>query len=480
MLENNSFGNRFLFLALLGVFVIFPLPLGGNRSWALLALSGFSFLLLAVYLVLIISKAIKNQQAIKSSGLDLGLLLIGLTAAWLFIQAEIKFPLAWLSQFAPVNAEFFSATFNILHLETSPTTATISLDASATEDRAMLTLACICILYLMGELINTRKRLQIFCYTIVLSGCFQAIYGVMMVLTGVEYLFLTPKTTYIGNATGTFVNRNHLAGYLEMTLAVGVGLLLGLRDKPAAASFDFLRIIRLISQILLSQIAIVRAMLILMVIGLIMTHSRMGNAAFFNALLITGGIAIFSSSKFRKPGFYAILISIVLLDILILGSVFDISQVMDRIENTGLNTETRDEVVKYGLTMLPDFWLAGSGAGTFAFVFPNYVKQYFGIYYDFAHNDYLQILLEFGVIGVLPLVFYTMLGLGRGLTMLRIGQSSLARGMGFAAVMAGISLSIHSAVDFNLQMPANIVLFVAVLRLPWLVGKLPEVRVRKS
>jgi O-antigen ligase len=454
--------------------------LGGNRGWALLALSGLSFLLLAVYLMLAVSEAIRTRLAPRISGIDLGAGLILLTALWLFIQAEIKLPLATLSLIAPVNADFYATAFKILQLEHPPATASISLDAGATEDRAMLTLSCFCILYLMGELITTRKRLQIFCYTIVLSGCFQAIYGVMMVLTGTEYLFLTPKTTYFGNATGTFVNRNHLAGYLEMTLAVGVGLLLGLRDKPAAATFDFLRIIRMISQILLSQIAIVRVMLILMVIGLIMTHSRMGNAAFFNALLITGGIAMISSNKFRKPGFYAILISIILLDILILGSVFDISQVVDRMENTGLNTETRDEVVKYGLTMLPDFWLTGSGAGTFAYVFPYYAKQYFGVFYDFAHNDYLQIFLEFGLLGMLPLVSYTVLGLIRGGIILRSGQSGLVRGMGFTAVMAGISLIIHSAVDFNLQIPANIVLFVAVLRLPWLAAKLPEVRIRQS
>jgi hypothetical protein len=38
--------------------------------------------------------------------------------------------------------------------------------------------------------------------------------------------------------------------------------------------------------------------------------------------------------------------------------------------------------------------------------------------------------------------------------------------MGFAGFMGMLSLLIHSAVDFNLQIPANAMLFIAMLALP--------------
>jgi len=287
----------------------------------------------------------------------------------------------------------------------------------------------------------------------------------MMVLTGVEYLFLVPKEGFIGSATGAFVNRNHLAGYLEMTLPIGIGLLLGSRKASDQVRRHWRGILTYILQTLLSPIAILRCLLVVMVIGLLMTHSRMGNASFFNALLITSAIAFFSARQFRRPGFVAIIFSIVAVDILLLGTWFDLGQVIDRIENTGLAHETRDEVAQSMMHMIPDFWIAGTGAGTFAYIFPKY-SQYTGLFYDFAHNDYLQLLVELGVIGCIPLAVFVMLGLLKGWSLLRRNDSRLLRGIGFASVMGTVSLLIHSSVDFNLQIPANILLFVALLALP--------------
>jgi len=51
-------------------------------------------------------------------------------------------------------------------------------------------------------------------WTLLLSGTFQAVFGTLGAIS---------EGT---SASGTFINRNHLAGYLEMTLAVGIGLLI--------------------------------------------------------------------------------------------------------------------------------------------------------------------------------------------------------------------------------------------------------------
>ena len=466
--------NRLLFTALLILFFIAPLPLGSNRDWAMLALSGLCLLLMAIYLT---GYLLQDRQRPNKTGklrIDPAAYLILAAAAWMLIQGSLKIPLDLLHTLSPATATLYASAFEIPKFGDSPTTATLSLNAAQSVNRGLFTLACFCSITLLRQLITTRKRLTIFCYTLVISGVFQAIYGVMMTLTGVEYLFLTPKTSYIGNATGTFVNRNHLAGYLEMTLSVGVGLLLSSRKQSSTNQLNWRSAIRLITQTLLSQIAILRGLLIIMVVGLLMTHSRMGNAGFFNALLITGGIALATSKQFRRPGFYAILISIVLIDIALLGSLFDLEKVVDRLEGTGLNHEKRDEVVKYALTMLPDYWLFGSGAGTFAYVFPQYAKEYLGGFYDFAHNDYLQILLELGLIGSLPLVSYVVIAIWRSWNMIRSERSTTAAGIGFACIMAAICLIIHSSVDFNLQIPANIMTFVAILALPSVMANINE------
>lgn len=454
-----------LFYAVLFALIVSPLPLGSNRGWAWLALAGFGLLLLAILLLTKAAQAL-SQPIIFPQAINSHHWLIALLALWMWLQASFVLPDKMLSILSPATANIKQQTAHILAMPDVDVIKTISLDAGQTLDKALVTLGCFAIIFVMHQVISNRQRLVVLCYAVVFSGVFQALYGVMMTLTGVEYLFFIPKESYIGNATGTFVNRNHLAGYLELTLSLGIGLMLALAPKRQEEPRHWRSLLRKVLQITFSQVGLIRGMLIVMVTGLIMTHSRMGNAAFFNALLITGGLAITSSKQFRRPGFYFLLISIFIVDILILGSVFDLEKVVQRLETTTLEHESRDEVVDTALRMVPDFWLLGSGAGTFAYVFPNYVEQYIGVFYDFAHNDYLQIFLELGLLGCLPLVSYFVFSMYKAYYLLRNGNSRVQNGVGFAVVMGGISLLIHSSVDFNLQIPANILLFVALLSLP--------------
>jgi len=457
--------ERSIYVGFMGAFIVSPLPLGGNRGWAFLALSAVFLILLAGHLLVQWHRALIAPTKKQTPSIHLGKFLLIFAAFWMWVQATLELPASWLATLSPATLEIYTSALNVLQPGHAENAFPISLEPGKTLDRAMLTLGCFAMVCLMIGLINSRKRLVQFCYMLVLTGVFQAFYGAMMTLTGVEYLLLVPKDTYIGNATGTFVNRNHLAGYLEMTLPIGIGLLLGSRKGSDQVRRHWRGILTYILQTLLSPIAILRCLLVVMVIGLLMTHSRMGNAGFFNALLITSAIAFFSAKQFRRTGFVVIILSIVAVDIALLGTWFDIDQVINRIETTGLDHESRDEVVQYVLQMIPDFWLAGTGAGTFAYIFPKYSQSVVG-FYDYAHNDYLQILVELGVIGCIPLVGLVILGLLNGWSLLRSKDSRLLTGIGFASIMGTVSLLIHSTVDFNLQIPANILLFVALLALP--------------
>ena len=465
----SSQASSIIYIFLLLIFFISPLPLGSDRTWAYLALSGFCITLLASYLFMQILNSCYSKNSVTYSKTDPSVYLILLLAIWFFIQGGLKIPISYLSMLTPVTADIYSSAHRALNIKDSHPFAVISLDYGQTYNKALLTMGCFSVIFLMGQVINTQQRLKTFCYVIIFSGVFQAVFGILMTLTGIEYLFFTPKTSYIGQATGTFVNRNSLAGYLEMTLSVGIGTLLGLHKASLKNTHHWRGKVQWMIEILLSPVAILRGLLIAMVVGLLMTHSRMGNAAFFNALLITGGVAVLYSPHFRKKGFYFVLMSIVSVDIFILGTLFDLDVVMDRIENTAASNEDRDEVVQYALKMLPDFWLTGSGGGTFAYIFPYYKQKFILGLYDLTHNDYLQIFLEAGVIGSSLLISYTVLAIKKSFKLLKSDRSKFSRGIGFTVLMASTSLFIHSAVDFNLQIPANILLFTTLLTLPWVV-----------
>jgi O-antigen ligase len=115
--------------------------------------------------------------------------------------------------------------------------------------------------------------------------------------------------------------------------------------------------------------------------------------------------------------------------------------------------------------MIEDFNWVGSGAGTFRYAFPSYVNGDFGGY-DHAHNDYLELLSDLGYLGFSCLAGVVLISLWQALKALRHQHSSFVRGMGFAGLMGTLSLLIHSSVDFNLQIPANAMLFIAMLAIP--------------
>ena len=99
-------------------------------------------------------------------------------------------------------------------------------DRHATYGQLLKTLCLFEVFCLTLLLVNTEPRFKLLVVVLLISGTFQAVYGTLMTVTGTDYIWYHRKETYIGVATGTFVNRNHLAGYLEMTLALGLGLLI--------------------------------------------------------------------------------------------------------------------------------------------------------------------------------------------------------------------------------------------------------------
>ncbi|MGH8436472.1 MAG: O-antigen ligase family protein [Pseudomonas sp.] len=433
--------ERFLLAAILFVLVWLPLPLGSNRDWA----AGLFVLLMGglagVWAIGQLRGGAEQGSRNKTLKAALPLLaLLLLTQAWVTLQ--------WL--------------------------AGLSVDNGATFQYLMLGLGYSLLFLLVVSLFHTRKRLSLLLGTLVVSGTLQAFWGAFMTLSGVEWLLVGPKTSYLGDATGTFVNRNHLAGYLELTLACGIGLLLALRDgRP----FSWVNLLEL----LMGPKARLRLALVVMVIALVMTHSRMGNTAFFASLLLVGGLFILLEKEHRlRNGL--ILASILLIDVLVISQYFGLEKLKDRVLNTRLNdvvvngevvqqaNEVRDDVFGYALPLLQERPLLGQGAGSFEAVFPQYPGQDIRLHFDHAHNDYLQFAIELGLLGSLPLAAFTLLALWHALRALWRRESVYRSGVGFGAAMGIIALLIHSSTDFNLQIPANAATLVVLCAIAVLAG----------
>jgi O-antigen ligase len=112
------------------------------------------------------------------------------------------------------------------------------------------------------------------------------------------------------------------------------------------------------------------------------------------------------------------------------------------------------------LSAFKDFPLFGSGLGTFEHVFKIYQPEGLTGYYDHAHNDYLELLLEAGIFGVLIGGFFFFIVL-RGILKKEWREREIYLKAGFLSSLA--TMAVHSVFDFNLHIPSNAVLFCLIL-----------------
>lgn len=450
-----------LFIAFLMFLVWIPLPLGSNRPWAVHLLEILSFGLCIWWLALfIVGKTRMSKALAHSRGVfwPLG------GFAFVILFQLLPMPIGWVAALRVVDPLLESSTL-----------LTISIDPYTTWVHFRTTLAFIGIAFLMLALINSPSRLKQFAIVLLISGVFQGVYGGLMTLSGVEYGFFIKKWTYIGNATGTFVNRNHLANYLIMTLAVGTGLLLS--DLYQQSSKDWRERRRRLVQAILGHKIKIRIGLALMVIALVLTKSRMGNTAFFFSLIGAGFLWLIVTKRVTK-GSLILLVSLILIDTIIVGTWFGIDKVRERLEGTAFTKETRDEVNRDTWHLIQQQPLFGTGAGTYYTAYPKYKQGDTILYYDHAHNDYFQFLTEHGVVGVGLLMAFVLLSLKNTLLAMRRRKTLLYQAMGFVPLMSIMAIAMHSLVDFSLQIPANATVFICVLCLGWVVRFTPSKNAR--
>jgi len=455
-----SMPDRHLFILFAVTIAWMPLPAGSNWPWAWVVLQ-MMILTIAIGWILLYTK---GQVALTNPLIQAQpvIIMLGIWSLWIIVQL-LPLPISWIQLIAPHTAQLAQQAAEIVTLPI--TTTTISVDPHLTFQKLMQTLALVIFFVLALLLLNTRTRIKWILWLIVYSALFQAVFGSLMTLSGIEYHLFGAKEHNIGVATGTFINRNHLAGYLEMALAIGIGLLLSqMRSKTYQSWRQKLR--DWIGVILEKKMQL-RLILAILVIGLVMTHSRMGNSAFFSSLLISGFIWIFLSGRRPKRTTIYLFVSLILIDLYIVGTWFGFEKVVERLEGTSVVTETRYEVVKSLMKAIPDYGVSGSGLGTFKTVYPSYKDSQLMSSYLYAHNDYLQFVLEGGG-AVLLLAVVVMASVLTAYRAMRTRRDPLYRGIGFASLMGVVAILIHSMVDFNLQIPANAIMFMLLLALAWI------------
>jgi O-antigen ligase len=315
--------------------------------------------------------------------------------------------------------------------------------------------------FLFFAIINNLYRqesVQIISFTLIFLAMGISCFAVSQFLTHSNRVwdYVSP---YLGRASGTYISPNNFAGFLEMLLPLAVACVLVGRMKPVV-------------RILLGYSALA------MLAGMTVTFSRGGWVAVAVALLVLLGTLIFHRNH-RLP---ALLFLVVLA---VGGTIFVtnyLSKTLSYIQRVETSLQDRPENVldlRSGMwttaeQMWRDHFWWGVGPAHYDYCFPEYRPENIQASPDRAHNDYLNLLADWGAAGgiiVLAGVVTFGAGLRKTWKYVRPSENDFGRGMSnrfafFIGASAGLfALAVHSVVDFNLHIPANAILGVTLLAL---------------
>ena len=451
--------DRAAFWLLAALVVLAPIPLGSNRPWAWSMLEMGIFGAGLLWLAGFARRETRPGPTVRAAWpafVLLGLWLLFLLLQWIPLPREL------VRLLSPRAAELHAAADYLR----DGRFITLSLDPHASFVFWLKHCAYALAFALTLLLVHGRTRLAWLCGAIVASGLLQAFYGSFLHLARIDFAVFGMPIPHSGQASGSYVNRNHLAGLLEMSLAVGIGMMIAqLEDRPRRNWHDFLQDT---AKLLLSGKAILRLVLVIMVVALVMTRSRMGNTAFFASLLVAGALALVLS-RHAPRGTVILIASLIVVDLALIGTWFGVEQTVQRItETTVQNVEERVDPSVYAVKIFDDYPLFGTGGGTFYTAFTRYRGQDIPDYYDHVHNDYVQFLTDTGAIGAALLGLLVLASFVSAILAQARRRDPFLRGIAFGAVMGVIAIGIHSTVDFNLQIPANAFIFMILLALGWI------------
>lgn len=311
---------------------------------------------------------------------------------------------------------------------------------------------------------DSTRRLRLLVQTIMIFGFLLAVFGLIQSFTSptkIYWMRELPQST----AFGPFINRHHFAGYMELTLALPLGLLFSgavERDK---------RFIYIFAAGMMG-------------IALIFTGSRGGiislvlEALFL--VIVTGVKRVRESSDeaesggrvraaMMRAGLALALVGALFGGVVLLGGEAALSRFVGTV-NAEDPTTGRAHFWNVTLDIIKHHPVIGTGLGAFGVVYTRYDTRNGTFRLEQAHNDYLQVLSDAGIIGAALGVFFIFVLFRLGLKRAQSGDV-FRRGVAMGALAGCFAVLVHSFFDFTLHTTSNALLFLFVAALATLNGR---------
>ena len=298
-----------------------------------------------------------------------------------------------------------------------------------------------CICFLITQTLTQTTQVRRICTVLTSYGAFVAVFAVLQSLTSNGKLYWLRTARSGGWIYGPYVNHNHYAGLMELLAPIPLVFAFtryshGRRRWLAAAAAAF------------------------MGATIFLSGSRGGMAAFAVQMVFFFWFLFRERTSNRTTLALSGFLLIALASIIWIGG----SEVTDRIatvtsHRSEMSADIRLAIDRDSLRMSAHRPLLGWGLATFADVYPAFQSFYTDQVVNHVHNDYLELLCETGVLGFAIALWFLIALFRRAIRNIRNWPSDVNGAVSLAVLVSVSGILVHSLVDFNLQVPANAMLF---------------------
>lgn len=368
-------------------------------------------------------------------------------AASLYLLTEGKYKLVKSGLNYPVIAFIIACTVSLL--------SSINIYISFYSLFTIIVLAGLYIL--VPNVIRERQQIRKIMFSLIFVSGLISIYGIGQYF-GIDLLKL--KVIGSGYISGPFENRNVLASFLVFTMPVSAGFLFEKISKKLKIMVGLVGIITLIA--------------------LIYTRTRgawvgfIGAMAFFAGakLMAEGGMKKIFKRLFSKKSLIIISLMVICLGLLIR---YDYRRPGSFTEKFLSIADLKDPATRHrfvmwhtGIDIIKEHPLLGTGMGTFKEIYPKYQSKYlrtkkYGRFEGlsrFAHNDYLEITANTGILGLGTFLWLIVTLYWTGLKRLKqISESKYSPNLLIIILSSLTAVLIHSFFHYSFYLPTTSMLF---------------------
>jgi O-antigen ligase len=435
--------------------LITPIIRGGNRQVSLVVLLALSLLLLAVAAAVFTSSYFgkyKHETEKQSFGWRGALkFLLVLSPVWVGLLYLMPLPAdVWRSL---AGRDFYFSALQAMSI-TLPSSFALSLSSDATWASALAGVPIVAMFAV--PFILQEKALKNLLLVLLFVGIIQVLLSAFQLAMGKEsFFYFDLKLTT--SAVGSFANRNHLANLLVMCLPICIFMLYGQSKSKRSGISNFSKDSRQrIKQVLLVFISFSFLLILLS------TLSRGGLISGFIALSLSICVYLLSlgGKVSRKQRLIYLGAAVAFVGFALLANGLD--GIKSRLgERFITDADVRNSISSATFTAAANFWPWGSGLGSYESVFPRFqpaINLGGRDYIEYAHNDYAQILMELGLVGVVLLMAAAVLFIDQVLNLIRTyrveGRLPQKVLMQCFCGVSLIAFLLHCWVEFNMHIPA--------------------------